>query len=220
MLYTLTMTEQSKTAIDLLPHVLQEHNAARRVIDSYFDGHQPPIFADRGIGEFDPKSMAETFACSMSELYRRVRIGLDATWDLTEGDTIEEWEKKRTELVCHLEQAAANLNDGRDTADSENANASTLLKMARLYRLLTIESIYPAARSCRPQFIPRTELVGRSGGAAKPEAATRGLMIRWVAQYVPESIETRYATICQLINTLGIDSHRHLVRSLLKGGRT
>jgi len=65
-----------------------------------------------------------------------------------------------------------------------------------------------------------SELLGKRGGSSNPDGATRGIVVRMIARYVPSNTRHRFAAISYFAKLTGVDADNHLVRSILLKGRT
>lgn len=158
-------------------------------------------------------------------------FGID--WDKEWHHERMSWKQKQQLLASLLSDAADIFDSGQNDSglypsltgynEIENGawcRSDQLREWARLVRMSPVEVVFPMARPELPGLLMPEKNIGNSGGAADRNGAFRGLVVREIAYFVPETMESRFSIIAKISRHLGMDISRQNVRGILLGGRT
>lgn len=181
----------------------------------------------------------------LQELKQRNERLVGPDWDRYWHEVAAEWESKRAKLSNLLREAADLYESGQAGADVfpfptlENTKrrakfvglaaakysgwgvAERLRAIRRSIDETPVEVLFPAAYPRPLGWFPGD--VGRRGGAANPEGALRGMVVREIAGRVPGDWQQwgGYSAVARLATFIGLEKCTpQYVRSLLSQGRT
>lgn len=227
--------------------------AFRHVLSEYLLGHVPAAFElHASLGYAFNKSEAEGMAFNLilrlfelrmrwESHQARVYIGVD--WDRHWTQTKIDWQAKQVRLVELLREAAELFESGQsnpgltpslakyklqDQSDGQGGvdsvywcGGENLRRWAGVVEMTPVEAVFPLAQ--HHPILWRPGQFGKRGRASDPDSALRALVIRAIADYIPDEMlkVNGYSAICDLAAFIGIGGiTRQHVRAVLLGGRT
>ena len=163
--------------------------------------------------------------------WKRGAFGIE--WDKEWHHQRESWKQKQQLLASLLSDAADIFDSGQSDSgvypsltgynEIENGvwcRSDQLREWAHLVKTSPVEVVFPMARPEIPGLLMPQENIGKSGGAATRDGAFRGLVVREIAYFVPETMKSRFSIIAEISRHLGMNISRQNVRAILLGGRT
>lgn len=171
----------------------------------------------------------------------RVHIGVD--WDRHWTQTKIDWQAKQVRLAELLKEAGDLFVSGQCDSglapslakyklqDQSNGlgdvdsvywcGAENLRRWAESVERTPVEAVFPLAQQHPSSW--RLGKFGKRGRASDPDSAIRAMVIRSIADYIPDKMlrGNGYSVICDLAAFIGIEGlTRQNVRGILQGGRT
>lgn len=227
--------------------------AFRDVLAEYLLGHVPTVFEySASLGYAFTKREAERTAGNLilhlfelrsrwQSHQARVHIGVD--WDRYWTQTKIDWQAKQVYLVALLREAADLFESGqcdpglapslakykvRDESNGQGdvdtvywCGGGNLRRWAESVERTPVEAVFPLAQQHPSGW--RLGKFGKRGRASDPDSAIRAMIIRSIADYIPNEMLTvnGYSVINDLAAFIGIEGvNPRSVRGILLGGRT
>lgn len=232
---------------------IEQVPAFRDVLAEYLQGHIPAAFEiPASFGSLSTHeevlTIASNFIMHLYELRTRVQahhagVEFGVAWDRRWTQVKDNWEEKRTRLIHLLNEAADLFESGqcesglspslakyklRDQSDGQGdvdsvywCGEENLRRWAESVKLTPVETVFPRAHHYPRGW--RIEQFGRRGRASDPNSAMRAMVIRAIADYVPDEMINinGYSTISDLATFIGLQgTTRQSVRGILLGGHT
>lgn len=239
-------------ALSYLPDI-ENLPAFRHVLSEYLLGHAPAAFeVHASLGYAFSNSEAERTAANLilhlfelrsrwQSHQARVHIGVD--WDRHWTQTKIDWQAKQVRLAALLREAADLFESGQcdpglapslakyKVQDESNGQgdvdtvywcgAENLRRWAESVERTHVEAVFPLAQQHPSCW--RLGKFGKRGRASNPDSAIRAMVIRSIADYIPNEMLTvnGYSVINDLAAFIGIEGVTpQNVRGILLGGRT
>jgi hypothetical protein len=147
----------------------------------------------------------------------------------------KEFSEKKKALIAYLREAADIFDSGQcdpglypalTKYDEDRwCGSERLREWARHVEMSPVEVVFPVVRPRHGLVLPFKN-AGKSGRASDPDAALRAMVVREIADRVPDGIKIpnsdrqRYSVIAELMRYTGITVTSAYVRSLILRGKT